>query len=116
MSNRQVDWSLLSPWGRGVRLCGRGTGVLLVLFSFTSLPPMFYLGSCSTDDLLWFLCGSAGTPVQNEETGLTEFQLLGSLQYLTWYHAVGLVWISEFILACQQMVVAGAVVTYYFTR
>lgn len=35
---------------------------------------------------------------------------------MTWYHAVGLIWISEFILACQQMTVAGAVVTYYFTR
>lgn len=29
---------------------------------------------------------------------------------------MGLIWISEFILACQQMTVAGAVVTYYFTR
>uniref|UniRef100_A0A7N8XYN3 Choline transporter-like protein n=1 Tax=Mastacembelus armatus TaxID=205130 RepID=A0A7N8XYN3_9TELE len=46
----------------------------------------------------------------------TTGQLTGPLQYLTWYHAVGLVWISEFILACQQMTVAGAVVTYYFTR
>lgn len=63
---------------------------------------------------LW--SGSAGNPVQNEETGLTEFRLTGPLQYLTWYHAVGLVWITEFILACQQMTVAGAVVTYYFTR
>lgn len=62
------------------------------------------------------VCGSAGNPVQNKETGLTEFRLTGPLQYLTWYHAVGLVWITEFILACQQMTVAGAVVTYYFTR
>lgn len=60
--------------------------------------------------------GYTGNPEQNEETGLTEFRLTGPLQYLTWYHAVGLVWISEFILACQQMTVAGAVVTYYFTR
>lgn len=66
--------------------------------------------------LMACLCGSAGNPVQNEETGLTEFRLTGPLQYLTWYHAVGLVWITEFILACQQMTVAGAVVTYYFTR
>uniref|UniRef100_A0A8C1XIA9 Choline transporter-like protein n=1 Tax=Cyprinus carpio TaxID=7962 RepID=A0A8C1XIA9_CYPCA len=49
-------------------------------------------------------------------TGLVEFRLRGGLQYMTWYHAVGLIWISEFILACQQMTVAGAVVTYYFTR
>lgn len=57
-----------------------------------------------------------GNPEKNEQTGLTEFKLNDALQYLTWYHAVGLIWISEFILACQQMTVAGAVVTYYFTR
>ncbi|XP_055368390.1 choline transporter-like protein 1 isoform X2 [Betta splendens] len=66
--------------------------------------------------LVLLFLGTTGNPVQNEETGLTEFRLTGPLQYLTWYHTVGLVWISEFILACQQMTVAGAVVTYYFTR
>ncbi|KAL0974254.1 hypothetical protein UPYG_G00217750 [Umbra pygmaea] len=66
--------------------------------------------------LVLLLLGTTGNPVLNEETGLTEFRLTGPLQYMTWYHAVGLVWISEFILACQQMTVAGAVVTYYFTR
>ncbi|XP_078145259.1 choline transporter-like protein 1 isoform X1 [Centroberyx gerrardi] len=66
--------------------------------------------------LVLLFLGTSGNPIQNEETGLTEFRLTGPLQYLTWYHAIGLVWISEFILACQQMTVAGAVVTYYFTR
>uniref|UniRef100_H2RJE2 Choline transporter-like protein n=1 Tax=Takifugu rubripes TaxID=31033 RepID=H2RJE2_TAKRU len=66
--------------------------------------------------LVLLFLGTTGNPVQNEETGLTEFRLTGHLRYLTWYHAVGLVWITEFILACQQMTVAGAVVTYYFTR
>lgn len=40
----------------------------------------------------------------------------GPCQYLVWYHVVGLIWITEFILAFQQMTIAGAVVTYYFTR
>uniref|UniRef100_A0A8C8JE48 Choline transporter-like protein n=1 Tax=Oncorhynchus tshawytscha TaxID=74940 RepID=A0A8C8JE48_ONCTS len=66
--------------------------------------------------LVLLFLGTTGNPVQNEETGLTEFRLTGPLQYMTWYHAVGLIWISEFILACQQMTVAGAVVTYYYTR
>ncbi|TDH07265.1 hypothetical protein EPR50_G00104080 [Perca flavescens] len=77
-------------------------GALLLFWSYWSLTLLFL--------------GTTGNPVQNEETGLTEFRLTGPLQYLTWYHAVGLVWITEFILACQQMTVAGAVVTYYFTR
>ncbi|XP_035274688.1 choline transporter-like protein 1 [Anguilla anguilla] len=65
--------------------------------------------------VLLFL-GTAGSPVQNPDTGLVEFRMSGPLQYMTWYHAVGLIWISEFLLACQQMTIAGAVVTYYFTR
>ncbi|VFV36983.1 choline transporter-like protein, partial [Lynx pardinus] len=52
--------------------------------------------------------------VQNDQ-GFVEFRVSGPLQYMWWYHVVGLIWISEFILACQQMTVAGAVVTYYFT-
>ncbi|KAF1385162.1 hypothetical protein PFLUV_G00127810 [Perca fluviatilis] len=75
--------------------------------------PLLPHSPCS---LTLLFLGTTGNPVQNEETGLTEFRLTGPLQYLTWYHAVGLVWITEFILACQQMTVAGAVVTYYFTR
>ncbi|KAF7670325.1 hypothetical protein LDENG_00271910 [Lucifuga dentata] len=65
--------------------------------------------------VLLFL-GTAGTPMKNNSTGLVEFQMKGPLQYMVWYHAVGLIWISEFILAFQQMTIAGAVVTYYFTR
>lgn len=59
--------------------------------------------------------GTTGSAVQNEQ-GLVEYKISGPLQYMWWYHVVGLIWISEFILACQQMTVAGAVVTYYFTR
>uniref|UniRef100_A0A8C7NZ09 Choline transporter-like protein n=1 Tax=Oncorhynchus mykiss TaxID=8022 RepID=A0A8C7NZ09_ONCMY len=56
-----------------------------------------------------------GTTGQNG-IQLCHFRMSGPLQYMVWYHAVGLIWISQFILACQQMTVAGAVVTYYFTR
>ncbi|KAL2781868.1 choline transporter-like protein 1 isoform c [Daubentonia madagascariensis] len=59
--------------------------------------------------------GTTGSAVQNDQ-GFVEFRISGPLQYMWWYHVVGLIWISEFILACQQMTVAGAVVTYYFTR
>ena len=57
-----------------------------------------------------------GTPVKNNVTGVVEYEMQGAFQYLVWYHLVGLIWISEFILAFQQMTIAGAVVTYYFTR
>ncbi|XP_060093090.1 choline transporter-like protein 1 isoform X2 [Heteronotia binoei] len=64
--------------------------------------------------VLLFL-GTTGSPIGNEQ-GFVEYRVAGLQRYMWWYHIVGLVWISEFILACQQMTVAGAVVTYYFTR
>ncbi|XP_048851989.1 choline transporter-like protein 1 isoform X2 [Brienomyrus brachyistius] len=65
--------------------------------------------------VLLFL-GTAGNPVKNNQTGFVEFHMSGPLMITTFYHFVGVIWISRFILACQQMTVAGAVVTYYFTR
>lgn len=70
--------------------------------------------------LYWLLVllflGTSGEPVQDQDSGQLEFSLTGSQRYLLWFHWVGLVWVSHFLLACQQMTVAGAVVTYYFTR
>ncbi|XP_035992875.1 choline transporter-like protein 1 [Fundulus heteroclitus] len=65
--------------------------------------------------VLLFL-GTTGSAVKNNVTGVVEYKMQGPLQYMVWYHLVGLIWISEFILAFQQMTIAGAVVTYYFTR
>lgn len=31
-----------------------------------------------------------------------------------WYHIVGLIWTTEFIFACQQMVISGAVALWFF--
>lgn len=36
------------------------------------------------------------------------------VRYMWWVYFIGLVWTSEFILACQQMVIAGAVAMWYF--
>lgn len=38
------------------------------------------------------------------------------MKYLWWFHLIGLIWTSEFILACQQMVIAGAVASWYFQK
>ncbi|XP_059830854.1 choline transporter-like protein 1 isoform X2 [Hypanus sabinus] len=62
-----------------------------------------------------FLLATAGYP-EKKDSDYVEFKVSGPLQYTWIYHLVGLIWISEFILACQQMTIAGAVVTYYFTR
>ncbi|XP_063713972.1 choline transporter-like protein 1 [Symsagittifera roscoffensis] len=33
-----------------------------------------------------------------------------------WYHLFGLFWITQFLVACQLMIIAGAVASWYFTR
>ncbi|XP_061685787.1 choline transporter-like protein 1 isoform X3 [Syngnathoides biaculeatus] len=65
---------------------------------------------------VFLLLGLSGSPVKNNSTNVVEYPMNGPAQYLVWCHAMGLIWISEFILAFQQMTIAGAVVTYYFTR
>ncbi|XP_063021741.1 choline transporter-like protein 3 isoform X1 [Melospiza melodia melodia] len=59
--------------------------------------------------------GTAGT-AQATSGGQVEYRALSGICYMAWYHFVGLIWTSEFILTCQQMVIAGAVVTCYFNR
>ncbi|XP_037682513.1 choline transporter-like protein 3 isoform X2 [Choloepus didactylus] len=59
--------------------------------------------------------GTAGT-AQVIKGGQVEYKPLSGIRYLWWYHLIGLMWTSEFILACQQMTIAGAVVTCYFNR
>ncbi|XP_010172561.2 choline transporter-like protein 3, partial [Antrostomus carolinensis] len=59
--------------------------------------------------------GTAGT-AQTTSGGQVEYRALSGISYMAWYHFVGLIWTSEFILACQQMTIAGAVVTCYFNR
>ncbi|XP_066103200.1 choline transporter-like protein 3 isoform X1 [Saccopteryx bilineata] len=59
--------------------------------------------------------GTAGA-AQVTEGGHVEYKPLLGIRYMWGYHLVGLIWTSEFILACQQMTVAGAVVTCYFNR
>ncbi|XP_036198323.1 choline transporter-like protein 3 isoform X2 [Myotis myotis] len=59
--------------------------------------------------------GTAGA-AQVTAGGRVEYQPLSGLRYLWGYHLLGLLWTSDFILACQQMVVAGAVAACYFNR
>ncbi|XP_067007141.1 choline transporter-like 1 isoform X2 [Anabrus simplex] len=45
---------------------------------------------------------------------MVEFVDPAWVRYFWWVYLIGLVWVSEFILACQQMVIAGAVSQWYF--
>lgn len=36
------------------------------------------------------------------------------VKYMWWVYIIGLIWTSEFILACQSMVIAGAVAHWFY--
>ncbi|PNF17642.1 CTL-like protein 1 [Cryptotermes secundus] len=47
----------------------------------------------------------------------TFFEMKPSwVRYMWWLYVIGLVWTSEFILSCQQMVIAGAVAHWMFNN
>ncbi|XP_048758552.1 choline transporter-like protein 1 isoform X1 [Ostrea edulis] len=52
----------------------------------------------------------------DKTTGFVKYTEHERVSYLWWYHLIGLIWTSEFIIACQQLVVSGTVATWYFTR
>lgn len=53
----------------------------------------------------------SGTPLQ-----ALEYMDPTWVRSLWWVWVIGLVWVAEFILACQQMIIASAVSTWYFSR
>ncbi|XP_037801319.1 choline transporter-like 1 [Penaeus monodon] len=63
--------------------------------------------------LLFDFCKSwvLGTPQR-----ILEYVDPSWVRSMWWVWVLGLVWVAEFILACQQMIIASAVSTYYFSR
>ncbi|XP_055885004.1 choline transporter-like protein 1 [Biomphalaria glabrata] len=55
------------------------------------------------------------TPTVNEHS-YVMFTKHETITYFWWYHLVGLIWVSEYIINCQSFVISGAVARWYFTR
>ncbi|XP_035698826.1 choline transporter-like protein 1 isoform X3 [Branchiostoma floridae] len=85
--------------------------VLQPLWTFIALALFFIYWTA----VLVFLA-TAGEPTVDTSTGWVTYRDPEPVRYMWWYHVVGLIWTSEFFLACQQMVIAGAVTQVYFTR
>ena len=65
------------------------------------------------------LIGTSDEPVvfnATETVRIVRYEKLEWTQYATWYHLVGLIWISEFIVASQQYIISESVVKWYFTK
>ncbi|XP_064605930.1 choline transporter-like protein 1 [Liolophura sinensis] len=60
---------------------------------------------------------TAGTPSLDLENGFgINYDKDETWQVLRWYYYFGALWITAFIFACQDVIIAGAVATWYFNR
>ncbi|KAE8610501.1 hypothetical protein XENTR_v10012150 [Xenopus tropicalis] len=59
--------------------------------------------------------GTSGNAQVSPE-GQVEYKPLAGIRYMWWYHLIGFIWTSEFFLACQQMIISGATVSWYLHR
>lgn len=57
-----------------------------------------------------------GDPQIDATTHQVEFEPTDWYWYMKWYYILGLLWIAQLVYACEQMVIAGAVSAWYFTR
>ncbi|KAK7065393.1 hypothetical protein SK128_015794 [Halocaridina rubra] len=72
----------------------------------TSLQPLI-----DSDDVNITVAQPKSTPLR-----VLEYVDPTWVRSLWWVWVIGLVWVAEFILACQQMIIGSAVSTWYFTR
>jgi len=60
----------------------------------------------------------AGTPHVSNKRGFegVHYETEGLPSHFRWIYLIGLLWTSEFILACHHFVISGTVAVWYFTR
>ncbi|KAL8598964.1 hypothetical protein ACOMHN_006774 [Nucella lapillus] len=64
--------------------------------------------------ILAYLCTAERASV--DPLGYVRYTEHELVSYFWWFHIAGLLWLSQFIVACQQFVVTSAVAQWYFTR
>lgn len=51
-----------------------------------------------------------------ENTMSAEYVKDGTIKVTRWYNLMAMLWCAQFVIACQHIVIAGAVATWFFTR
>lgn len=51
-----------------------------------------------------------------ENTTNAEYVKNGVIKVTRWYNILAMLWCTQFVIACQHIVIAGAVATWFFTR
>ncbi|XP_029841006.2 choline transporter-like protein 1 isoform X2 [Ixodes scapularis] len=95
---------------------GRALTALPLLF----LQPLWTLLFLSTVFAAWIVgmlfIVTSGDLTADKTSGLVYLAQDTLLKVAPWYHLLALYWMTQFIVSCQYMVIAGATATWYFTR
>lgn len=75
-----------------------------------------FLGFLALLSYIFLAMESAGQINISNTTGFVSFEKDQPLKIFRWYHLIASVWILQFILACERIVMAGAVAIWYFQR
>ncbi|XP_015511802.1 choline transporter-like 1 isoform X2 [Neodiprion pinetum] len=67
-----------------------------------------------TDEVTLTTSSGRNDSINYKTFTLVEYVDSTWVKYMWWVYIIGLIWISEFIIACQNMVIAGAVAHWYF--
>ena len=85
--------------------------VFMPLLTFLALSVTTFLWLYGT---LWIL--SAGSPEIDTVTTYVKYKPDTFMYWMRWYHVFGGLWISQFCIACQHLVIAGSVAGWYFAK
>jgi hypothetical protein len=66
--------------------------------------------------LVYVYLATSGQPYLVTSIMRVRYQNSGYYDEMWWYHLFGLFWTSQFVLACEEVVIAGCVAAWYFTR
>ena len=86
----------------------------LYFYIFQTFLALVILATCWSYGLAWIV--SAGDAQINKITGFVQYIPDSFLFWMRFYHLFGLLWIAQFVIACQHMIIAGAVAGWYFSR
>ena len=98
----------------------REAGKALVSMPFLLLQPLWTL--LVLVGLVGALCygflyiETSGEPTIDSNSGFVSFKQGNVLFYMKWYYIFGILWVIQLVFACHQLVIAGAVSTWYFSR
>lgn len=62
------------------------------------------------------LIESTGEPDEHRSTGFVTYRKSDVFKWMRLYHLFGLLWLVQFVKACQHLVIAGAIATWYFSK